>query len=326
MCLDLKSLTGQKENWMDTFARAKQRWESIIIGDQPDFPKTDFGDITDTVCTEFPSTVDDVYICGMESVIDGLGNEGSNILGSAGPTFVRGSGVINPQTNEEYWTAVSAVMEFDTADIQMLLSNGKFENVILHEMAHALGFGTLWEENGVYIEGSGGYASGTYADAEWKRLGCSGPLPVELDFGEGIANGHWDEQCLINELMTGFGASQEPISRITIGSMQDIGLVVDYSQADAFTINNLGMCGAFCPAKKRSLRSGEGKVMLSSNNKDIIKRYAKPKLAKMHEAAIILQGTSGTGIMAKEEITVYYQDKGGNMHGVLVAWKDVKNM
>jgi hypothetical protein len=64
MCLDLKSLSGFKESWMDAFAKAKQKWESIIIGDLPNYPKTSFGDLTGTVCTNFPLTVDDVYICG----------------------------------------------------------------------------------------------------------------------------------------------------------------------------------------------------------------------------------------------------------------------
>lgn len=70
-------------------------------------------------------------------------------------------------------------MKFDMADIPILLEGGEIGNVVRHEMGHALGFGTLWELNGLYVKGSGEYASGTRADAEWKAIGCSGPLPVE---------------------------------------------------------------------------------------------------------------------------------------------------
>jgi hypothetical protein len=181
MCLDLKSLSGFKESWMDAFAKAKQKWESIIIGDLPNYPKTSFGDLTGTVCTNFPLTVDDVYICGKESIIDGPGK----VLGRAGATYIRGSGVTNPRTGQQYWTALTGFMEFDKDDIAMLITNGSFDPVILHEMAHVLGVGTLWERNGLYSFGSGTYATGTSADAEWKRIGCTGPLPVELDGGMG---------------------------------------------------------------------------------------------------------------------------------------------
>ena len=45
---------------------------------------------------------------------------------------------------------------------------------------------------------------------------------------------------MINELMTGFaGAGTNPLSRITIASLEDIGYDVDYSNADSFTEDDL---------------------------------------------------------------------------------------
>jgi hypothetical protein len=98
-------------------------------------------------------------------------------------------------------------------------------------------------------EGSGIYTDDTRAGDEWKEIGCSGPLPIELDGGNGTVDGHWDEKCLLSELMTGFissSGSPSPQSRSTIGTLEDMGLVVDYSQADNFTIDGLGVCGSFC--------------------------------------------------------------------------------
>lgn len=45
-------------------------------------------------------------------------------------------------------------MEFDSADLNRMEQNGSLLNVIIHEMGHVLGLGTLWEVRG-FIEGIG---------------------------------------------------------------------------------------------------------------------------------------------------------------------------
>ena len=59
-------------------------------------------------------------------------NTGS-ILGQAGPCFIR------PDSR----LTVAGVMKFDSADVRGLIDNGKFKDVIVHEMGHVLGVGTL---------------------------------------------------------------------------------------------------------------------------------------------------------------------------------------
>jgi Leishmanolysin len=72
---------------------------------------------------------------------------------------------------------------------------------------------------------------------------------VERDYGGGTACGHWDEECMGNELMTGFlGPSTSPLSRITVGTLQDLGYQVDYSKADAFGRSDLA---ASCTCRRR---------------------------------------------------------------------------
>jgi Leishmanolysin len=69
--------------------------------------------------------------------------------------------------------------------------------------------------------------------------GCSS-VPVEKDFGEGTACGHWDEDCMGDELMTGFiGRSPTPLSRITVATLQDVGYQVNYDKADPFGRSDL---------------------------------------------------------------------------------------
>ena len=75
--------------------------------------------------------IDDISITATLEAIDGVGG----VLGSAGPREIRGDGTYLPS---------SGAMRFDIADADDMLANGQWESVVLHEMMHALGFGTLW--------------------------------------------------------------------------------------------------------------------------------------------------------------------------------------
>ncbi len=49
--------------------------------------------------------------------------------------------------------------------------------------------------------------------------------------------GHWRETVMTDELMTGYIApGSNPLSSITIGSLEDVGYNVSYATADPFTI------------------------------------------------------------------------------------------
>ena len=68
--------------------------------------------------------------------------DGANgVLGRAGPTVLR----------RETELPIAGIMEFDTADVANLEQSGRFEDVILHEMAHVLGFGTLWSRKNLVL-------------------------------------------------------------------------------------------------------------------------------------------------------------------------------
>ena len=78
-------------------------------------------------------------------------------------------------------------------DVEGLFSAGIFEPVILHEMAHVLGFGTLWEANRMYLNGTGKF-TGVRATAAWmSEFGQVGTPEVELGGGPGTANAHRNE-------------------------------------------------------------------------------------------------------------------------------------
>lgn len=91
---------------------------------------------------------------------------------------------------------------------------------------------------------------GLNANAEFAAIsGCS-VVPTELDGGSGTRCSHWDDACLKDELMTGYiSGDAQPLSRITIAGMEDLGHTVDYTKADPFGPEDLGSC----PSCRREL-------------------------------------------------------------------------
>ncbi|WP_281540251.1 leishmanolysin-related zinc metalloendopeptidase [Maribacter aestuarii] len=202
---------------VEVFEAAAARWERIIIKDEPSFTGT-----LPSAFEGFPAlvdegTVDDIIIEVALAPIDGPGR----VLGQAGPRFVR---------TDDFLT-LSGVMFFDVDDLDFLEELDLFEEVIVHEMGHVLGVGTLWNVAPFGFDRTlrGGsddnpYFLGSKANVFWNAEGGTDELPIEGDFGPGTRFGHWDEAALNNELMTGFlNLGENPLSRITAGSMKDLG-------------------------------------------------------------------------------------------------------
>jgi hypothetical protein len=122
--LDLINLTAADRI---VFENAAALWESVITGDLPDLQSSDFDTQPAVEGCKYPESVDDLYICGIISEIDGVGM----VAGRARPTFVRtASGGRLPSAGE---------MIFDSADIDALREQGLIGALVAHEMGHVLG-------------------------------------------------------------------------------------------------------------------------------------------------------------------------------------------
>ena len=133
-------------------------------------------------------------------------------------------------------------MRFDTADLASLESRGTLFDVIVHEMAHVIGFGTLWTTDffiagsqSNYVSGSGRY-TGEYALEIYRREFVENAtfIPVELGGGGGTANSHWDEPWPggSSDLMTGYlGPYPISLSDTTVASFADIGYLTSVTHA-----------------------------------------------------------------------------------------------
>lgn len=205
------------------FNNAAARWEQVIVGDLPNAQLNKQANLCGSGDPAFSGTVDDVVIYADVGPRDGPGG----VLASAGPCLIRNGGL-----------TTYGVMNFDSADA----GGSGFVDTILHEMGHVLGIGTLWETFGLVNYNNNCPAnprySGSSAKTEWAALGGSGNIPVEQDGGGGTRCGHWDEETFSNELMTGFlnGGGINPLSRMTIGSLEDMGYVVNKAAANPYTL------------------------------------------------------------------------------------------
>jgi hypothetical protein len=195
--------------------------------------------------------------------IDGPGK----ILAQAGPCYVRDQSVL----------PAVGVMQFDQADIQNYITTGRFESIVLHEMNHVVGFGTIWGDknlvqNAVFgndtvpsantnprFMGFAAIASCTSAGSTANHCTAASGVALEQCGGLGTADGHWREVFTTNctgtnrapvggtpafdtELMTGYveatGVSM-PWSAMSISSFQDLGYTVNLLAADPYTVPSL---------------------------------------------------------------------------------------
>ena len=121
------------------------------------------------------------------------------------------------------------------------------DNMVTHEFGHVLGFGTLWNASARGLVSGAGpsdpFFTGPSARAEFAGLFRSyagNAVPVENVGDVGTRDTHWRRSVFNNELMQGFSQANMPMSRVTVGSLGDLGYTVDLSKADPFAFTFTG--------------------------------------------------------------------------------------
>ena len=226
---------------------AVDRWEQIITASLPnvDFSRQPRG--ADNCMAGSPAlndVVDDLRLYVKIQSRDGLGGT----LASAGACLVRG-GLGFP---------IVGVVNID-ADDMARLSAERGKQLMIHEIAHALGFSnrfwrpaSLMRQRSLLGNGEAAFTpsdthfTGPLARAAFDAAGGSSygrnKVPVENSRGgAGTQDSHWRESVMDNELMTGFmDAGDTPLSAISIQAMADLGYQVDVSQADNYRLPGSG--------------------------------------------------------------------------------------
>lgn len=230
------------------FESARTRWEGVIWGDVQDVttPLASCGSFHPAT----PGGVDDLIIYITVDSIDGP----FGTLGQAGPCYVRADG-----------KPITGAMIFDEADLAWLASHGLLVTTILHEMGHVVGVGSIWSRLG-FLSGSctgDPIFTGAAAVAAFDEVGGTGytgggKVPVENTGtpGNGSNCSHWRESVFGNELMTPIlDNGPDPLSIVTVESLQDLGYLVDSGAADGY---GLGAPPAGVTGEAGAVRVGVG--------------------------------------------------------------------
>lgn len=229
--LESSSGDGFNASQKALFHEAAVRWMSIVTADIPDsdFSNNPVNEWDDDLKQRIRVNdfVDDLR------VFVGIGN----IDGARG-TLGRG-GTLIVRRNRQSGALVTKIgtIAVDNDDLEWM-SNAFLYEVILHEMAHVLGFGTVWKTLNLVRGVSDRYFIGPLAIRAFDDAGgrsYSGPkVPVEDD------SGHWRGSVFGDELMT---ASVRPdldgtlpLSAITIQSLADHGYEVNVGLADEYRL------------------------------------------------------------------------------------------
>jgi len=194
--VDIRYLAGTNPtaSQQTAFNNAVARWEQLVLGDLPNvFVNRAAGSWCGSGSPAINETVDDLLILVILEPIDGQGG----ILGSAGPCIIRGSNL-----------SVVGRMRFDTADLASLEAAGQLEAVILHEMGHVIGIGSLWGQFPGLRVGTGGpdpYFTGTRTRGAFENIGGfsytgGNKVPVANTGSSGTRDVHWRESVFDDEL------------------------------------------------------------------------------------------------------------------------------
>ncbi|HEV8290964.1 MAG TPA: SdrD B-like domain-containing protein, partial [Tepidisphaeraceae bacterium] len=188
--------------------QAADRWMKIIIGDLPD-----------------EGAIDDVKI-DVQS-----GDLPLNILATGGPDQFRTG------TNLPYHGVVT------WANLSLNESTARATEIAMHEIAHVLGFGTLWQtEKLIETQIGAPVYTGQAALAMYKFAvdATAKGVPVEPDPDDSAAGTHWASSwAAVNDQVFDVMASKLSqnetgrfISTVTIAAMADLGYQVNFSQGD----------------------------------------------------------------------------------------------
>ena len=192
----MRFLTAITNDQRDAFVAAARRWMGIITAHLTAVPLN----LPAGACTALQPALDesirDVVIFVEVVPIDGVGG----VLGSGSPCVTR----------SESGLPVVGTMQFGSADLPAELADSQLVPIITHEMAHVLGFGTVWASKNLLTDlgGADPRFIGAETAAIWPPFATALSFtrtspPVEIFFGAGTAGSHFSRESVFHaELMS----------------------------------------------------------------------------------------------------------------------------
>lgn len=221
---------GGTDRQREAFTKAAARWSRVIVGDIGTTPLNAPAGECASWIPAVNESVHNLLVYVRIAPIDGP----AKIVGQASPCYV----------NSAVKLPIMGFFELDQDDLTLMNDRGILDDVVLHEMGHILGIGTLWNYQRSFLEGAGRdnpFFNGTGARAAFAAAGGAGfsgtPVPVENTGGTGTRDAHWRKSVFGNELMQGFAQpGGMPLSRITAASLQDLGYTINMGATDSYSL------------------------------------------------------------------------------------------
>lgn len=224
---------------------ALAKWEEAITTNFPPFTMP--GTLPPDLCQghgeklQVDETIQDLVILLDVRPIDGAGGT----IARAGPCgYFLGSPAL--------FRAGSLVVDSDDVGN---LDAGQLLGMLIHEIGHIVGIGTLWDFDGrTLITGKGSsdprFVGVAGVDAYEDLGGTDDDIPVENQGGSGTRDAHWRQAVFQDEVMTSFIAPQGvpmPMSIMTIQSVADLGYSVNPGAADSYSLPSPDLVAAGAP-------------------------------------------------------------------------------
>lgn len=231
--IEVRYLSTFTEAEVGAIDEAVRRLRGLLVNEQPTVEVD--GETVSSACgvEESSSTlVAGVSIYLAREPLDGPGGA----VAQVGPCLFRDTGA----------PGVS-VIRFDAEDLAQL--GPRLDDVVLHQMGHALGFGVLWPELGLLrtsaVAENGPEFIGPEAGAEFAGDAPTLPVPVEGGTRAGESDIHWRDAVFPGELFTPLrdltGAASEidsGLSAVTAASFEDLGFyTVNRSAVEALSVD-----------------------------------------------------------------------------------------
>ena len=235
------------------FDRAAEYWSAILaateLADVPLSGDFELGCLGITAPTS-KTSVDDLVIVASVRSIDGA--RGTIAYAAA-------CGIRNGESGLPFMGAIA----FDVDDAEWM-TRRDLDEVILHEVGHVLGIGTLWSRFGLLRNPSllvvghpDTHFAGPLATTAFDQAGGTAythgeKVPVQNRLGFGSRDSHWRDWVFDHELMTptqNIGVA-DPLSAVTIQSLADLGYTVDVGLAEAYALPGVVPEGAVGSVEK----------------------------------------------------------------------------
>ena len=226
---------------------AAMRWQSVLARGADDFTYQEAqaagrcGPGSPAIAAG--EIIDDTRIYVTIDSIDGAGG----ILGRAAPCSSRIA--LFATSDTIYQEIIRGFIELDEDDVNRLEAQGGLISTVTHEFGHVLGVGTLWRRSDFLRDPSvdGNANADTHFDgpltvSAFNAIGGrsyrGAKVPVQSGGERGSSDSHWRESVFGIELMTPYIAlGPQPLSRITVESLADIGYEVNLTAADQYRVS-----------------------------------------------------------------------------------------